>query len=637
MIRYAFRYALPLAAVLLATACERSLDAGLRALNGEAAAAEDSQVIDEFRSDTSETVTRRIWTDDAGIVGPSPDGERIALTDWITGDIAVVDVATGDSSRITENSAPYHPGFGMFPVFSPDGQRIAFNWWNRERPLDWQLRIANAGGGEARVLTDGSGTTWIQPEDWSPDGTWIVAVHVREDNTNQIVLVSTADGTVHALKTLDWRAPIRMNFSPDGDWIVYDFPPDEETQERDIYLLAVDGSREVHLIADPANDFVLGWAPTGDILFSSDRSGTPGAWLLPMKRAQAAGAPVLVKADLFNSFPFAFLRDGSYMFGVRSGSRGLYVGTLDPETGRFTGTPELRVPNAGRAAWSPDGRHFAFLVPPAAPVLRAREIEIRSLETGEVNRVRLDSRLTYAQRLFWLPGSTGLLVASNDEQGKRGVYRVDPRTGDVEAVLTKGPEVHLTSFEATPDGRYLVFNEEDVTGEPAYEGRIVVHDLVTGEERVLYRMMETVERNIRQLAVSPDGVRLAWVVWNEDRPRSELMVLPITGGEPASVTRGEIESQPRWSPDSRHLLYARRVDEEDFMNPVREMVRVPVEGGEPESTGIRMEELRGIEVHAPSNRISFTAGEVQNELWIMENFLGDGQMPARASAAGSEQ
>ena len=63
----------------------------------------------------------------------------------------------------------------------------------------------------------------------------------------------------------------RMRFSPDGQWIVYDFAPEEESPERDIYLLPSDGSGGMPLVEHPVNDFVLGWAPDGkSVLFASD-------------------------------------------------------------------------------------------------------------------------------------------------------------------------------------------------------------------------------------------------------------------------------------------------------------------------------------------------------------------------------
>ena len=92
-------------------------------------------------------------------------------------------------------------------------------------------------------------------------------------------MVSTSDGSLKVLKTVTWENPNPL-FSPDGKFIAYDLPTEQDRQQRDIYLLATDGSRETVLVEHPANEFLLGWSGNGDrIFFSSDRTGATGAWV----------------------------------------------------------------------------------------------------------------------------------------------------------------------------------------------------------------------------------------------------------------------------------------------------------------------------------------------------------------------
>ena len=62
--------------------------------------------------------------------------------------------------------------------------------------------------------------------------------------------IQASDGSAHILKTLDWRSPTAMSFSPDNKYIAYDFIESPDTEDRDIFLLAADGSHVSHQLPD---------------------------------------------------------------------------------------------------------------------------------------------------------------------------------------------------------------------------------------------------------------------------------------------------------------------------------------------------------------------------------------------------
>ena len=224
-------------------------------------------------------VARQVWAGPGvDILGtPSPHGRFLSFVDWSTGDLAVRALATGEKRRLTnKGSWADSVEFAEYSVFSPDGKQVAYAWFNK----DWfyDLRIIGIDGSGARVLYTNQDLRYIWPAAWSQDGKYVLATFFRTDRTNQIALVSVADGSVRVVKTLDWRYPQKMSLSPDGHYITYDFPPQEDSPERDIFLLSTDGSREIPLIQHPANDFFPVWAPDGKrILFVSDRTGSLSA------------------------------------------------------------------------------------------------------------------------------------------------------------------------------------------------------------------------------------------------------------------------------------------------------------------------------------------------------------------------
>jgi Tol biopolymer transport system component len=77
---------------------------------------------------------------------------------------------------------------------------------------------------------------------------------------------------------------------------------------------------------------------------------------------------------------------------------------------------------------------------------------------------------------------------------------------------------------------------------------------------------------------------------------------------------------PAWTPDSRHIIYARTVQGEKRKF---ELWRISAEGGEPQNLGLVMEGLEpyGLSVHPDGKRIAFTAGTGREEVWVLKDFL----------------
>ncbi len=358
---------------------------------------------------------------------------------------------------------------GLIPrnsTVSPDGRQVAYAWFNKD--LLYELRVTAVDRVEAHVLFHNSEVPYLQPTAWSPDGKYILALFTRKDRTNQIVLVSTADGSTRLLKTLDWRFPLKMSFSPDGHFIVYDAPSPESSSQHDIYVLAAEGNQETVLVEHPANDIVLGWAPLGDsILFSSDRTGVNDAWTVRCVNGKPHGLPELVKKDIGRVEPIGFALNGSYYYGIQTGMRDVHIAKLDPATGRILLPPKRAtdrlVGDSTWPEWSPEGQHLAYLSnQPVRQVPFSRMISIRSLTSGQEQVLAPDFQ--YFNRLRWCPDGSSLLTTGTDKKGRQGIYRINVQTGESAAIVQSQPDSYVGKPLWSLDGRAIFYKAIDFAG-----------------------------------------------------------------------------------------------------------------------------------------------------------------------------
>lgn len=156
---------------------------------------------------STEMVTRRVWADAMDTEGGvSSDGRYLSYVDWTTGDLAIRNLATNENRLLThKGSWSESEEMALFSAISPNNKQVAFTWFNKDTSAD--LRLVSLDGTNPRVLYQNPETAEPRPLAWSADGRQILTLILRKDRTNQIALISTSDGSLRVLKTLDWRAP----------------------------------------------------------------------------------------------------------------------------------------------------------------------------------------------------------------------------------------------------------------------------------------------------------------------------------------------------------------------------------------------------------------------------------------------
>ncbi|MEN8259068.1 MAG: hypothetical protein ABFS02_00520 [Pseudomonadota bacterium] len=572
-------------------------------------------------------VTRQIWAGPEVDIfgGPSPDGRYLSFVDWTTGDLAIRDLETRQKRRLTnKGSWDESQAYAEHSTPSPDGKQVAYTWLNKD--LSHDLRVIGLDGSEPRVLYRNEEVSHMEPAGWSPDGKRVLTLFSRTDNTYQIVLVSVSDGSVRVLKTLDWRRPWKMSISPDGDYLVYDFPPKEDAPERDIVLLATDGSREIPLVDHPADDLFPVWTPDGKrIVFASDRTGSLSVWMIGVADGKPLGPPELVKHDMGQRVvPMGFTRKGSYYYGLVGEMADIYMATLDLATGKLLAPPTQvtrRIEGSNTSpAWSPDGKHLAYFtyraLVPGLDGSGTKILSIRSLETGEERKLSPD---LHVSALLWSPDGHSFLVAGSDKEGRQGVYEIDAQTGDFTLIVESESGESIVQPKLSPDAETLFYVRRDPSTKSF---RILARNLDTGQEKDLYGAL-TPSSFFRYMALSPDGQQLAFVTTDFAAKSHILMVVPTGGGETRELLREDFNYAAglAWTPDGREIIFGTGGQATDLQELTVELWRISAQGGEPQALELAMDNLRHMRVHPDGKRIAFTAGQRKFEVWVMENFL----------------
>ena len=466
-----------------------------------------------------------VWSDaETDVLGaPSPDGRFLSFVDR-SGNLSIRDLDSGTNRAITRPAGENAIGqFAYFSIFSPDGNQIAYAWFNEEG--FYELRLADVATAETRLIYRNPEAGFVQPCTFSPDGEHILTLFFRRDNVSQIALVSVGDGSVQTLRSLDWFYPKKIDLSPDGHFAVYDSMTGEDSPAREILVIALDGSSETALTNHPANDLAPLWTPDGSaVVFASDRRGSMDLWMVPVDEGRIAGQAALVEPDLGRALPMAFTRDGRLFYGLRTGRTETYVAGIDLASGTLTEEPipagsSYQGANRG-PEWSPDGRFLAFLTRVGTENFGQEHRAVTILELATSRESVAWPRLAHIERLRWSPDSASMLLSGIDIQGRAGLFTMAVPEGTVQqAVVERGGSFRGIEGDWSVDGGSIYFVQQGEQG-----GSIIhSHDLLTGQRKAVYRPTEPARIYALRRARGRDA--LAFALSASGGQRQSLVVL----------------------------------------------------------------------------------------------------------------
>jgi eukaryotic-like serine/threonine-protein kinase len=160
----------------------------------------------------------------------SPDGKRVAFEradpqNTTNRNIWLYDFARGVTTRFTFDS-----GWDSYPVWSPDGSRIAFGSF-RGKFFDLYQKTSNLASDDEIVFKSGAHKV---PSSWSPDGRFLLYFNpVPPSHVSVLPLGGAeADRKPVLLEHSDFNQAV-ARFSPDGRWIAYS---SDESGKDQIYV-----------------------------------------------------------------------------------------------------------------------------------------------------------------------------------------------------------------------------------------------------------------------------------------------------------------------------------------------------------------------------------------------------------------
>jgi serine/threonine protein kinase len=494
----------------------------------------------------------------------SPDGKWLLYVNAATGNPDIyLQATTGHTSiNLTKDST----ATDVMPVFSPDGESIAF----RSSRDGGGIFIMGRTGESVRRLTQRG----FNPV-WFPDGKQVVFategggnVETRGDLPSELWIVAAAGGEPRLLFTGD---AVQPRVSPHARRIAFwglpaaGDPKRFSGNTRDIWTIGVDGSNPVRVTEDAANDWNPVWSPDGRWLyFLSNRAGSMNLWRIAVDETSGAptGEPQALTVPATYIRDFSLSADGRLAMYVTSAptsniarvrfdvGSATVQGPFEPLT---SGTREFILQGV-----SPDGRQLAT----TNGVREQEDIYLMGSDGRGLRQLTNDPGRN--RQVQWSPDGTHLYFYS-DRSGNMELWIVNQDGSGLRQLTTSDGTFYPSP---TPDGSKVAA-------------------LSMNPHRVHLYHARDFSKPAEMLPAMPSDVVPAGTIIQDWSPDGKMLLFTNSGGplvySVATRTYRRIPMGnvfPSWLPDSRRLLISSgRLSVFDLMSgEQRDVFAIPGEG-----------------------------------------------------------
>ena len=560
----------------------------------------------------------------------SPDGRYISFVDWWTNsNLSIIDLKTKERKCISDFKNEGEQAY--YSIWSPDGKWLAFFWWEMGDKDFYNISVIDVTGNNSKKLFTSDKVSWIELGNWSADGKYILAALSLNDNQEcQIVRISTEDGSLQILKTVEkpylGGKPL---FSPNGRYIAYEIPDDKASGNSDIYIYSMDDKQENALFKHPAHDYILGWTPDGNnILFASDRTGTVDAMIIPVNEGKTTGQPKTVKSNIGSIVPMGFTKDNKFYYGDWPGQRNVFSAEIDIENGKTIKKPTLLINRFegrnGTPAYSNNGKYLAYISKRGIVNMGKSEtvLCIKDMETGVEDVIFPPYEIAGSvSHPTWSPDDNKIALMCR-KGGRQTISQFNIPERKFTPLVTEAVDQPFYTDNAYPqwsgDGKTLYYLQVSKDSDVS---RILARNLDTGKDKELFRYQsEDMKDRIFNISISPDRKwlsainggekRILNLISTDDGQLKHLFSFDCKGGE----------SLPQvWSKDGKYILYPYVTKDRGWS-----LMRIPVDGGEKMKIELGVVGISSPSLHPDGRTLTFSSAGYslpKNNIWVMENFL----------------
>lgn len=347
----------------------------------------------------------------------------------------------------------------------------------------------------------------------SPDGSQIAFVA-----NGGIWTVASSGGNAHLLVADDDGADSRPLYSPDGRQLA--FQSDTGGEGSGIYLLDLSNGTLRRLTWADGSNQLDAWSRDSQWIYLSSSRDNIGGMAGVYRVRASGGTPMPVSLESYrNESMAAPSPDGS----------------------------SLALVGGGMGDWQWWRHGHAHIDEGAVWLLR---------DDGSHRYARLTPDDARAEWPMWAPGG-GTLYYMSDRSGAENIWRV-PVGGGSEAAVTHFTDGRVLWPTLSADGRLLAF-ERDFgiwTLDPANGQTRPLAIELSGAIRGPQGKYENLTRGFSQIALSPDGKKLALIAHGE-----VFATDAEKGGHARRITHtAAAEYDLAWAPDSRRLVYGSERD-----------------------------------------------------------------------------